>query len=108
MEVGEEENLKGELEDIQSKLALFEKGENATLLKAYQIRRSQMKEVEAYQTSLAENLQSLSDIVLETITPDFALFSDSEEDIEIKALLGNLWVNFDKNEGNSKAEIGIA
>ncbi len=24
------------------------------------------------------------------------------------ALLGNLWVNFDKNEGNSKAEIGIA
>ncbi|MGO8695715.1 MAG: TrlF family AAA-like ATPase [Rectinemataceae bacterium] len=87
VEVGEEENLKGELEDIQSKLALFEKGENATLLKAYQIRRSQMKEVEAYQTSLAENLQSLSDIVLETITPDFALFSDSEEDIEIKNLM---------------------
>jgi energy-coupling factor transporter ATP-binding protein EcfA2 len=87
LEVDEEENLKGELEDIQSKLALFEKGENATLLKAYQVRRSQMKEVEAYQTSLAENLQSLSDIALETITPDFALFGDSEEDVEIKNLM---------------------
>ena len=87
VQVAEEENLRGELEDIQSKLALFEKGENAALLKEYQVRRSQIKEVEAYQTSLAENYQSLSNIVLEAITPDFALFGESEEDAEIKNLL---------------------
>lgn len=87
VEVVEEENLRGELEDIRSKLALFEKGENAALLREYQVRRSQTKEVEAYQASLAENYQSLSNIVLEAITPDFTLFGDSEADTEIKSLI---------------------
>ncbi len=37
-----------------------------------------------------------------------ALAHEASERLEKTALLGNLWVNFDKNEGNSKAEIGIA
>lgn len=87
VQVAEEENIKGQLEDICSKLALFENGENATLLKEYQIRRSQIKEVEKYQTSLKDNYLVLTNIELRTITPIFSLFSGSEEDTEIKKLI---------------------
>ncbi len=87
VQVAEEENIKGQLEDIRSKLALFERGENAALLKEYQIRRSQIKEVEAYQASLQENYQALANIELGTITPDSSLFGDSEEDTEIKKFI---------------------
>jgi len=76
VQTSEEGNLQGELQDVLSKLTIFEKGENAQLLKEYQVRQSQNREVTAFQGSLTENAVTLSDTVLETIAPDLSLFEE--------------------------------
>jgi energy-coupling factor transporter ATP-binding protein EcfA2 len=87
LRAAEESKLRGELEDVLTKLRLFESGENAQLLKEYQRRRAQSREIEAFENSLAECANGLSAIRLESMTPKLELFGSSPDDETIGSIV---------------------
>jgi hypothetical protein len=76
---GEETKLRGELEDILVKLRLFEKGDNAQLLKDYQKAKAQSREIEAFDGSLADCSKAMDALFLEAISPNATVFEGSAE-----------------------------
>jgi hypothetical protein len=78
--VSEESRLKGELDDVKRKLAVFEQSGHADTLKTLQLRRRQLHAVEGWESGLEEAGRQLRD-VSESISPegfDDAVFDRSK------------------------------
>ena len=71
LEVGlaEESRLKGELDDIQRKLAVFESSGHAEILKSYQRRHREKRQVDAWEADWRELGKRIRDLAAETV-PD--------------------------------------
>lgn len=67
--LSDESRLKGELEDVKHKLAVFEQSGHAETLKTLQKRRRQLQAVEAWETGLGECGRRLREIA-EEISPE--------------------------------------
>ncbi|MBW1615657.1 MAG: hypothetical protein JRJ49_03800 [Deltaproteobacteria bacterium] len=79
IKIKKENVLKGDLEDINRKLAIFRQGKYADILKQYTQKYYQNKEIQSFLASLTENYQSIEDINIEAATPDFKIFEDTNE-----------------------------
>jgi len=84
--LAEEPGLRGELDDVKRKLAVFEEAGHADVLRAFQRRRRQRRAIEVWEESWADAGERLrrvaSDIVPESLDPGgFDL--DSEADVEL-------------------------
>ena len=66
---GEEPRLRGELDDVERKLAIFEKSGHTEILKSFQKRSRQYREVEAWEKSWDRNRKQLREVAAE-IVPD--------------------------------------
>lgn len=84
----EEPRLRGELDDIKRKLAIFEQSGHADILKAFQKRRRQQQAVEAWEKSWANAGERLRQIATD-ILPDnleTTLFDENApEDAQLRA-----------------------
>lgn len=87
--LSEERRLKGELEDVKRRLAVFEESGHAEILKALQKRRRQLRAVEEWESGLDEVSDRLRRVA-EDITPEDLTESnfdeDKEEDVELLEL----------------------
>ncbi|HEO70499.1 MAG TPA: ABC transporter, partial [Candidatus Hydrogenedentes bacterium] len=88
--LSEESRLKGELEDVKRKLAIFEQSGHADILKTLQKRRRQANAITAWESGLKGMGQRLRETA-EVITPDSldeTSFDSSEaEDAQVLALI---------------------
>jgi hypothetical protein len=86
--LSEEPRLRGELEDVKRKLAIFEQAGHADILKAFQKRSRQQREVEAWEETWADAGEQLSKVAAE-IVPDLfdeTIFDpDSTQEAELSA-----------------------
>ena len=88
--LAEEPRLRGELDDVERKLAIFEQAGHAEILKAFQERTRQNREVEAWEESWTETGTQLRKVAAE-IVPDllngssFNSDSASDEDLQKRA-----------------------
>ncbi|MFZ4614767.1 MAG: TrlF family AAA-like ATPase [Rectinemataceae bacterium] len=85
-QIGEEMRLRGELEDVDAKLHLLGSGENAAILKGYQTRQAQRRELDAFGRSLGASADLLEGIRLESDTINSSLFDEDAESREAIAL----------------------
>ena len=87
-ELGEEERLRGELDDVKRKLALFEKAGHADVLKLYQRHRRQKRTIEAWEAQWAyanERLRQTGiDLVPESLE-DIYIDAESKRDTSLLA-----------------------
>lgn len=86
--LAEEPRLKGELDDIRRKLAVFEEAGHADVLREFQKRSRQLRAVEAWQESWASAGQRLRELAADLVPDplDAANFdTDAQEDTELKA-----------------------
>ncbi len=84
---GEEPRLRGELDDVERKLAIFEQSGHTEILKSFQKRSRQYREVEAWEESWTGTGEQLREVTVE-IVPDLldesAFDSDSASDNELQ------------------------
>ena len=85
--LGEEPRLRGELDDVERKLAIFEQSGHTEILKSFQKRSRQYREVEAWEESWTGTGEQLREVTAE-IVPDLldesAFDSDSASDNELQ------------------------
>ena len=85
--LGEEPRLRGELDDVERKLAIFEQSGHTEILKSFQKRSRQYREVEAWVESWTGTGEQLREVTAE-IVPDLldesAFDSDSASDNELQ------------------------
>lgn len=84
--LSEEAGLKGELDDVKRKLAIFEEAGHADVLKAFQKRRRQQRAIESWEEGWAgagERLRELAGEVVPDELSDASLDEDSAEDAEL-------------------------
>ena len=84
---GEEPRLRGELDDVERKLAIFEKSGHTEILKSFQKRSRQYREVEAWEKSWTEKGELLRKVAAEIVPdlPDGSSFDwDSVPDKELQ------------------------
>ena len=90
--LAEESRLRGELDDVKRKLEIFEQSGHAEILKSYQERSRQFREVEAWEESWTETGKRLRKVAAE-ILPDlldgssFDPNSSSDKDLQKRAAL---------------------
>jgi hypothetical protein len=85
--LAEEPRLKGELDDVRRKLAVFEEAGHADVLREFQKRSRQRRAVEAWQESWANAGQRLRELAADLVPdrPDSANFDpDAQEDEELR------------------------
>ncbi len=88
--LGEEQRLRGELDDVERKLAIFEQSGHTEILKTFQERIRQYREVEEWEESWTGTGEQLRKVAAE-IVPDplegssFDSDSASDEDLQIRA-----------------------
>ena len=85
--LAEEPRLRGELDDVKRKLSIFEQAGHADVLKAFQIRIRQKREVEAWEEGWAGAGEQLRKVTTELV-PDFLnetpFDQDSAVDTELR------------------------
>ncbi|MCE2440449.1 MAG: ABC transporter [Candidatus Latescibacteria bacterium] len=85
--LAEEPRLRGELDDVKRKLDVFEQSGHAEILKSFQERSRQFREVEAWEESWIETGKRLREVAAE-IVPDLldgsTFDSDSESDEDFR------------------------
>ncbi len=89
IEVGlaEEPRLRGELDDVKRKLAVFEEAGHADILKAFQKRSRQQREVEAWAegwTDTGEQLREVAGDIVPDLLDETTFDPDSAEDAELR------------------------
>jgi energy-coupling factor transporter ATP-binding protein EcfA2 len=88
--LSEESRLRGELEDVKRKLAIFEQSGHAETLRTLQKRRRQLQAVEAWETGLGDAGRRLREMA-EEISPDnldeTSFHKDSTEDAQLLDLV---------------------
>lgn len=85
--LSEEPRLKGELDDVKRKLAIFEDAGHADVLKSFQKRRRQQRAVETWEESWADSGERLRQTAGELVPDpldDASLDSESDEDTELR------------------------
>ena len=88
--LGEEPRLRGELDDVERKLAIFEQSGHTEILKTFQERSRQYREVEEWEENWTGTGEQLHKVAAE-IVPDplegssFDSDSASDEDLQIRA-----------------------
>ncbi len=88
IEVGlaEEPRLRGELDDVRRKLIIFEQAGHADVLKAFQKRSRQQREVEAWEegwTGAGEQLRTVAAEIVPDLLHETTFDPDSAADIEL-------------------------
>ena len=101
IEVGlaEEPRLRGELDDVKRKLAIFEETGHADILKSYQKRSRQQRQVEAWEegwTGTGEQLRYVADDIIPDILDETTFDPDSPEDAELLKLAAGAHGSLDK------------
>jgi len=84
--LAEEPRLRGELDDVKRKLVIFEETGHADILKAYQKRSRQQREVEAWEdgwTGTGEQLRNVADDIVPDLLDETTFDPDSAEDAEL-------------------------
>ncbi len=84
--LAEEARLKGELDDVKRKLAIFEEAGHADILKSFQKRLRQQRAVESWEERWAdagERLREIARGLLPDELSDASLDADSEEDAKL-------------------------
>ncbi len=89
IEVGlaEEPRLRGELDDVKRKLAIFEEAGHADILKTFQKRSRQQREVEAWEEGwigTGEQLREVADDIVPDLLDETTFVPDSPEDSELR------------------------
>jgi len=89
IEIGlaEEPRLRGELDDVKRKLAIFEEAGHADILKSFQKRSRQQREVEAWEegwTGTGEQLRKVADDIVPDILDETTFDTDSPEDDQLR------------------------
>lgn len=87
--LAEEARLRGELDDVERKLGVFDASGHADVLKRLQRRRRQMEALEAWESELqqmAATLHSTAETLAPEVIEDPDFDAEAEEDAEILAL----------------------
>ncbi|MFV2072208.1 MAG: TrlF family AAA-like ATPase [Thermoanaerobaculales bacterium] len=89
IEIGlaEKPRLRGELDDVKRKLAIFEEAGHADILKAFQKRTRQQREVEAWEEGwigTGEELCKVADDIVPDLLDETTFDRDSPEDVELR------------------------
>ena len=85
--LAEESRLRGELDDVKRKLAIFEQAGHADVLKAFQKRSRQQREVEAWEedwTGAGEQLRKVSAEIVPDLLDKTTFDPDSAVDTELR------------------------
>jgi len=85
--LAEEPRLRGELDDAKRKLAIFEEAGHADILKAFQKRSRQQREVEAWEEGwigTGEQLRKVASDIVPDLLDETTFDSDSPEDAELR------------------------
>ncbi|MCG7853743.1 MAG: hypothetical protein MIO92_14585, partial [Methanosarcinaceae archaeon] len=85
--LAEEPRLRGELDDVKRKLAIFEQAGHADVLKAFQKRSRQQREVEAWEegwTDAGEQLRKVAAEIVPDLLDETTFDPDSAEDTELR------------------------
>ncbi|MFV2066193.1 MAG: hypothetical protein ACC645_04380 [Pirellulales bacterium] len=95
--LAEEPRLRGELDDVKRKLAIFEQAGHADVLKAFQKRSRQQREVEVWEeswTGAGEQLRKLATRIVPALLAESPFDMNSPEDTELHqhaAVHGRRW-----------------
>ena len=89
IEVGlvEEPRLRGELDDVKRKLAIFEQAGHADILKSFQKRSRQQREVEVWEegwTGVGEQLREVATEIVPDLLDETTFDPDSTEDAQLR------------------------
>ena len=85
--LADEPRLRGELDDVKRKLAIFEQAGHADVLKSFQKRSRQQREVEAWEeewTGAGEQLRNVAAEIVPDLLDETSFDPDSEEDTELR------------------------
>ena len=85
--LSEEAGLRGELDDVKRKLAIYEQAGHADVLKAFQKRRRQQRAVETWEeswTDTGEQLRQIAEELVPGSMDETVLGNDSEEDAKLR------------------------
>ena len=84
--LAEESRLRGELEDVKRKLAIFEQSGHAEILKSFQKRTRQQRDIEAWEegwTGAGAKLRKTADELVPDVLGEASFDSDSASDNEL-------------------------
>jgi ABC-type cobalamin/Fe3+-siderophores transport system ATPase subunit len=88
----EEPQLRGELDDVKRKLAIFEQAGHADVLKAFQRRRRQQQAVDVWETSwdsAGDRLRKVAADIVPDILEEKTFDANSAEDIQLREYSSN-------------------
>lgn len=83
----EESVIKGQLDDVKRKLAVFEKAGHADVLKSYQFRQNQGKAVESWEKTWSETAEQVRALATNLVPPEIDVHQFSPDKDEDKELL---------------------
>ena len=85
----EEQRLRGELEDVERKLAIFENSGHADVLKTFQLKKRQQREVEVWEEdwiSTGDRLREFAAEIVQIRLDDSTFDSSESSDLELQRL----------------------
>ena len=84
---GEEQRLRGELDDVERKLAIFEQSGHTEILKSFQKRKRQQRDVEIWEeswTGVGEQLREVAAEIVPDLLDETSFDSDAASDNELQ------------------------
>lgn len=105
----EESVIKGQLEDVKRKLEIFENAGHGNVLKAYQLRQNQSKDIDSWENSWEGSSEQVRDISNSLLPPELdAQYFDAQnpDDKELLEAAAGIRSTFEKlqNETNAIAQ----
>jgi len=97
--LAEEPRLRGELDDVKRKLAIFEQAGHADVLKAFQNRSRQQREVEVWEeswTGAGEQLREVATAIVPDLLNETPFDPDSAVDTELRSHADKLHARLDE------------
>lgn len=97
--LAEEPRLRGELDDVKRKLAIFEQAGHADVLKNFQKRSRQQREVETWEegwTGAGEQLRKVASEIVPDLLDETTFDPDSTEDTELREHAANVYDRLDE------------
>ena len=85
--LGEEQRLRGELDDVERKLAIFEQSGHTEILKSFQKRKRQQRDVEVWEeswTGVGEQLREVAAEIVPDLLDETSFDSDAASDNELQ------------------------
>jgi len=101
--LGDEPRLRGELDDVKRKLAVFEKAGHSQVLKAYQMRLRQRRALETWEESWADAGDRVRQLAADLVPDPLDSSSFAEGDIGDRSVLGKAEVAEKQLEGIRKS-----